>query len=181
MPHYKWLLITTKQCKTSQLKLRLINRGQRQPWENDKGLHCISWITSITKKRLVIKLSKSGENYYHSEWYITHQDVTWDSEIFRCFSLSLCWNMASPSLVLSMFQPIVNMLFSDSLTGQRYVSLSWILNTQVCHFLVSHLCTHQSDKHLNWKQHNSIIFNKTFISRSSSKWNFTLLMGMWNA
>lgn len=66
--------------------------------------------------------------YYYSKWII-RQGVTWDSDVFRCFSLSRCWNMASPSLVLSMFQPIDSMLFSDSFTGQRYVSLSYILNT----------------------------------------------------
>lgn len=54
---------------------------------------------------------------------------TGDSEVFLCLSLCRCWNRASPSLVLSMFQPMANMLLSDSLTGQRYVSLSSTQNT----------------------------------------------------
>lgn len=40
-------------------------------------------------------------------------------EIFRSFSFSLCWDMLSPSFVLSMLQPIANMLFKVSLIGQR--------------------------------------------------------------
>ncbi len=113
-----------------------------------------------------------------------HQGVTWDSETFRCFSLSRCWNMASPSLVLSMFQPIASMLFSDSLTGQRYVSLSYILNTHtkvtfwpnIC----TGLCSHQMwqfnasekvrQKHLIWKWNNFIKYLKGWSFLVSCWW-----------
>lgn len=41
--------------------------------------------------------------------------------------LDLLWRLAgSPSLILSMLQPHDSMVFRDSLTGQKYASLSWL-------------------------------------------------------